>query len=51
MLRFFMILFAIVLGASPSHSQMAMPILRGDNVPDEIIDADRSGRGGRQSIR
>jgi hypothetical protein len=37
MLRFFLILFAVVLGSSPLHSQMAMPILRGDDGPGALF--------------
>jgi len=37
MLRFTLILFAIILGSSPSHSQMAMPTLRGDDLPGPLL--------------
>ena len=37
MLRFFLILVAVVLGSSPLHSQMAMPVLRGDDVPGPLF--------------
>jgi len=37
MLRFFLILSAIVLGSSPLHSQMAMPVLRGDELPGPLF--------------
>jgi hypothetical protein len=37
MLRFFVILFAVALGSSPLHSQMAMPVLRGDDAPSPLF--------------
>jgi hypothetical protein len=37
MLRFSLILFAIILGSSPLHSQMAMPVFRGLNVPGPLL--------------
>jgi hypothetical protein len=37
MLRFFLILVAVVLGASPLHAQMAMPVHRGDVLPGPLF--------------
>jgi hypothetical protein len=37
MLRFFLILFAVVLGSSPSRSQMAMLVLPGADLPRPLF--------------
>jgi hypothetical protein len=37
MLRFFLILFAVLLGSSPLHSQITRPIVRGDDAPGPLF--------------
>jgi hypothetical protein len=37
MLRFFLVLFAVILGSSPLRSQMAMPTLRGCDLPGPLL--------------
>ncbi len=37
MVRFFLILFAVVLGSSPLRSELAIPILRSGHVPGPLL--------------